>query len=349
MALDSSSISLADWANGANDPLVTKITMSLYETCNILQDIPFSTVPSMKMTGVRYLNNAGMPTVGWRRLNEAPANAHGRPTPYEEQAFILSNTFNIDTVLLADENAIEDPIDTQIRAYMAQAAYECNYRFLLNDPTDPTNGEPDAWAGLKYRLDNTSQYSIPSEMKINGFEGGGTTIDLSGTITAANANLFIETVDYLLTLMGAESGEGVVLYMNDIMKRRFAAAIRALGQGGGWSSVKDAFNRRVNVYNDAKVRDVGRRPDGTLNMVRILGNETSGGASTTGSVTYTSIYAARYGEGSFKAWQMKPLKPVNLGVDPTNGTQVNVVVDWPCGLWQPNNRSIGRIFNIKVN
>jgi hypothetical protein len=346
---DSNAISLSEYAVLSNDPLIQKLTFSLHQTGNILQDIPFTTKSSLKMRGSRFTGlNGTLPTIGWRRLNEAPSATKGRPTPYEEQAMIMSNVIQIDAQLINDDMTIGDPLQNEINAYMEALKYEVNYRFLLNDPTDPTNGDVDAWAGIKYRLDNPSLYNIPTEMKVIGIEGAGTgsPIVATASMTATNANDFIASIQTALDYMGAPDGEGVVMYTNDLVKRRLERAIRIMGAGAGFDITKDAFDRPVESYKAMKIRDIGRRAD---QVTRILGDETlTGGTWATGS-KYASLYFVRYGAGLFEGWQKQPLKPQFLGLDPTNGTQYNVLIDWACGLWQPNNRSIARIQSIQTS
>jgi hypothetical protein len=381
MAIDPNALTLSEWAHLSNDPLVLKITESLHKTLNILQDIPLVTDETLNMVGMRYVDT--LPGVNWGQINKAPTVVKGKPTPYEEQAFLIRNQFQVDKRLVNNKNNIQSPVQTEIDMFMEALTYELNFRFILNDPTnqnDLTNGlapgttsgsttgmaqfagNGDAWVGLATRMNNPAQYGIPSEMLING-TSIGTGLDLTaatlGSTTAgvpqAASNLFIESVQQMLDTMNAPEGDGVVFYCNDLLKRRWERAVRTSGAGGGFDITRDAFDRPVATYKNAKIRDVGRLAPlaGANQSLRVISpfELPTGAPSFSGqtNANYTSLYAVRYGDGYFKGWQTNPLKPDNLGVDPTNGVMINIVVDWGAGLWQQHNRSVCRLFGIKIS
>ena len=348
MAIDPNALTLAEWAHLSNDPLVLKITESLHKTLNILQDIPLVTDETLKMTGMRYIDN--LPGVNWGQINKAPAVTKGKPTPYEEQAFLIRNQFQIDKRLVNNKNNIQSPVQSEIDMFMEALTYELNYRFISNDPTDAANGNADAWVGLATRLNNAASYGINAEMNIDGsavpLDLTANTLSGGGTVTASvAANQFVESVQQMLDYMNSPEGDGVVFYCNDLLKRRWERGIRAMGAGAGFDITRDAFDRPVATYKNAKIRDVGRRVD---QVTRVI-TSTENANGTLGSSNYTSLYAVRYGDSYFKGWQTNPLKPDNLGVDPTNGVMINIVVDWGSGLWQPHNRSVCRLHGIKVS
>lgn len=339
MGVDSNAaLTLSEYAMQSNDDLVTSITYSLHKTGNLMQDIPLQTKETLVQNGVRFIDN--LPAVNWRTLNQTPTGTKGKPTPWTEQLYVCSNLFQCDKKLVNEVNAIEDPMTTQVNAWMEAVAYDWNDKFF-NNVHDGT-GDNNAPVGLKARLANTEQYGTNSEMTINGLNA--TTIDMSA-VTATTANDLIEGIQQLLDYMGEPDGNNVVLYMNDYLKRKFERSVRALGAGGGFDMTKDAFGRSVSMYRAAKVRDVGRKVDQTT---RILGFETSTGTAWASANKYSSIFAVKYGKDSFTGWQYEPLKPVNLGLDPTNGVMYNTVVDWGVGLWQVHTRAVGRLYNIRI-
>jgi hypothetical protein len=339
MAIDTNAQTIADYARQSNDPAVQKITLSLLQNGSILDDLPLSTNESLKMTGSR-LRGSGLPTVNWGRINKPPASVKAKTERYEEEVALIREIIPIDRRLLAQKNWIEDPIQTQLNALMEAHTYELNTTFFLNDPADPTNGNEDAWVGLRTRLDNPNLYGVESQMKIDA----GALV-MTTAMTAANANSFLELVDQMLAYMGSDDGEGVVFYCNWVLKARWARAIRVAGSGAGFSIAKDAYDRMVETYRKAKVRNIGWKAD--QSSLIISNTENSDG--TDGSSNYTSLYAVRYGEGRFKGWQTNALKPENLGRSTENGIMQNVLIDWGCGLWAPHSRSICRAFGIKTS
>lgn len=338
MAVDSNALNLAQYALMSNDPLVTQITWSLLDQDSVLNDIPLLNKKTLVANGIRFQGDA-LPTPDWTPLNVDPVVVTAVPTPYQEQAFLLRNAIDTDKKLVQDENQIQDPRAVRLEAYLKSVRLDFSDKFINNNHI---TGDKDCFTGLKYRLDNPTVYGCESELKINT-----SGVDMTqGAGTATTANNFIEFVDTLLDYLGATSGDGVVLYMNEVMKRRFARAIRIMGATGGFTTIRDAFNRPVDMYKGAVIRVVGRKKDQTTQI--ITSTEDSAGAAA--SSTYTSIYGVRFGtnDGLF-GWQFDPLsQSVNdLGLL-DNGITYRTVIDYAVGLMASSTRAIGRLYGIKL-
>jgi len=184
---------------------------------------------------------------------------------------------------------------------------------------------------------------------------GGVDLSVAG-MTATTANSFLEFLDQLLWSVDAPNGNqdginnpngptpGVVLYMNDIMLRRLRRALRTLGTSGGLNIVTDQFNRSVEAYKGCPIYDIGYKTD---QATRIISNvETANGALDTGG-TFTSVYAVNYGPGHFQGWQFGPVNVQDLGLL-NSGVIYRTLVDWAGGFINQSNRSLGRLFNIKL-
>lgn len=347
---DSAAMTLGEYATQSNDPIIQNVTYSLYHSGNMLQDIPFVTRKTFVMNGSRFVAG-NTPGINWVPLNTPGTVTKGKATPYQEQAYLLRNIIQIDNEMYDEVNSIGNPLDIQAKAWMKGFAYDWNTKFINNGHpgvaastgmvTGSTNTDINAPVGLRARLDNPATYQMISEMKISA---GGVDITSTG-LTVTTAQNFIAKVQTLLDYMDASNGDGVVLYLNDYAKRRFEAAVRIMGAGGGFTMTKDAFDRKISTYSEAKVRDVGRRNDGITRV--ILPTETSAGAD--GGTNLTSMYGVNYGIDTFCAWQSRPLKPQDLGVDPTNGVIRNIAMNWMAGLWVPSNRAFGRLYNFAVD
>lgn len=334
---DSSSLTLSDYALTSNSPLVQKITYSLLMNGSVLQDIPLKNYQSMVANGVRFLGSEGAPTVAFRALNADPSVTKSVPSAYQEQAYINSNNFDIDNVLLDDVNSIQDPFAVQMGAYTKFLTYKWNDVFINNEHI---TGDSHAPVGLRFRLDNAGSYDIPSEMK---FAAGGSTIDISA---GSNGDALIESVQQMLDIMGAPDGNGVVLYMNELTRRKMDRAIRKLGTTGGFALNTDQFERRVYMYNGAVVRTIGRKADQTTQI--ITSTETTAGAD--GSSNYSSIYGVRFGDEQFSGWQFRSLESAFFGPFLLqNGVQKRITFDWPVGFWQESVRSISRMYGLKTS
>lgn len=336
MAVAANSVSLADYALLSNSPLVRAVTYSLIESGNIMQDVPLINKKSLTAAGVRFEGN--LPTVNWSQLNAEGVTTKGTPTAYQEQVYLIRNYIDVDKMYIMDENAIVDPRSAQVGAYMKSLTYDMNFKFIANDHV---TGDANAPVGLKYRINNGGTFGVRSENKI---DGGG--VDLAqASATQATANKFLEFLDQLLWSVGSPEGTGVTLYMNEVMKRRFAFVIRLMGTSGGFSIVQDQFGRDIQMYKGAVIRDIGYKQDQSTRIITVT--ELATGAADTGG-TYTSIYAVNYSTDYFFGWQFDDINVQDLGLL-NNGVIYRTLIDWAVGFMNGSTRSIARLYDIKLS
>ncbi len=327
-------ITLAQFALMANSPLVQAVSYSLVMAGNVMQDIPFMTSEQMYANGVRFVDN--LPTVTWADVNEAPTPTSGTPTKFQEQAYLIRNHIKVDKVLVRDKTAIQDPRGTQTQAYLKALTYDFNDKFINNNHT---SGDAKSIVGLRARIDNPSTFGVRSENKINA-----NAVDMTqAAATGATFGNFLELLDEALFDVDSEEGMGVILYMNETLRRRISNLAGRFAGQGGFSTATDQFGRTVTRYKSATLRTIGRKSDQGTQI--ITPTETSTGAN--GSSTHTSVYAVHYGEEYFHGWQYGPLNVEDLGLD-DDGTQYKTLIDWTGGLYSPSVRSIARIYGIKV-
>jgi len=338
IGVDSNAITLADYAIMSNDPLVMMITKSLLMNGAVFADIPIVTDKTMQAQGVRWQDN--LPGVNWAKLNSDLTVVKGKPTAYSEQAFLMRNAIDCDVKIMEDKNQIVDPRAAQFDAYLQSVTYDFNDKFINNDPI---SGEDDAFTGIRYRLDNPSTFGVASELKINA-----SAVDMTQSgMTEATANNFLEHVQTVLDYMGRPEGDGVVFYLNDLMKRRWERALRLLGGGSGWNVVRDAYDRGITTYKNARIVDIGRKADQSTRI--ITNTETAAGLN--GASTHTSIYAACFGEERLIGWQFDTLanSVKDLGLIGGQGITARILVDWAFGLLPMHTRCMSRIYGIKVS
>src|SRR6266705_6678275 len=113
MAIAANSVSLADYALTSNSPPVRAVTYSLILSENVMQDVPLINSESLVANGVRFEGN--LPTINWRPLNAEGVSVHAQPTPYQEQAFVMTNYVDLDKYIVRDQNAITDPRANQAK------------------------------------------------------------------------------------------------------------------------------------------------------------------------------------------------------------------------------------------
>lgn len=333
--VSTSAVNLATYALMSNNPLVMAITDSLIDYGNVVQDVPLINKASLIANGARWEGN--LPTVNWRQLNADGVTTLGTPTAYQEQAYILTNYIDTDKYLVLDQNQIGNVRANQVNAYLKAKTYDFNYKFFKNDHVA---GDVNAPVGIRYRIDNGGTYGVRPENKI---DAGGVVMTQAG-MTAATANAFLEWLDQLLWSVDSPDGQGVVLYMNEVMKRRLNFALRLMGTSGGLAVTQDQFNRTITQYKGAIIRDPGYKADQSTRIITTT--ETSTGAADTTS-TYTSIYAVNYGEDHFYGWQFDTINVQDLGLI-NNGVIFRTLIDWAIGFMTASTRSIGRLYDIKL-
>lgn len=351
MTIASGTVTLADYAQMSNNPLVRAVTYSLIDNGSVLADIPLVSKKSFTINGARFEGN--LPTVNWSQLNAEGVTTRGTPTPYQEQVYIVRNYIDVDKYIVEEENSIVDPRSTQTEAYLKSLTYDINYKFIANDHI---SGDINAPVGLAYRIANGGTFGVRPE---NIIDAGGVDLSLAD-MTQATANHFLVLLDQLLWSVDAPDGEGVKLYMNEVMKRYFAAAIRVMGTQGGFDITRDQFNRVIQMYKGAEVRDIGYKVDQQTRIIPggpvptsvqssgLLGENAAGtGTSTTAGSIYTSIYAVNYDTDHFFGWQFEPPNVQDLGLI-YNGVIYRTLIDYAVGLVNSSTRSIGRLFDIKL-
>lgn len=335
MAIGAGTLTLADYALLSNSPLVRAITYSLIIGDNVIQDVPLLNKKTLVANGVRFEGN--LPTVNWAPINSEGVTTKGTPTPYSEQLYLVRNYVDVDKVYVEEENAIVDPRATQVGAYLKAVTYDINDKFFNNDHIV---GNANAPVGLKFRVDNGATFGVRAENKISA---GAVDLSQAGA-TQATANKFLELLDQLLWSVDSPEGTGVTLYMNEVMKRRMAFVVRLMGTSGGFSVMQDQFNRTIQMYKGAVIRDPGYKVD---QSTRIITN-TENTDGTAGTDHQTSIYAVNYGTDHFYGWQFEDINVQDLGLI-NNGVIYRTFIDWAVGFMNSSTRSIARLYDIKMS
>ena len=338
MAIGAGTQTLADYAQYSNSPLVQKVTYSLIQNDNVLQDVPLINNKSMTVTGARFEGN--LPSVNWAAINSEGVTTKGTPTPYAEQAYMIRNNIDTDKVLVQDKNSIVDPRGVQVDAWLKALTYDMNFKFISNNHV---TGDVNAPVGLKYRIANGGIFGVRPE---NLIDGGGVDMTQATLLTTpGNGNKFLEFLDNLLWSVDSPTGANVSIYMNEVLRRRFAFAVRAMGTSGGFETTRDQFNRTVDMYKGAVIRDIGYKVD---QATRIITNtELATGLADTGG-TFTSVYAVNYGEEHFSGWQFDTINVQDLGLI-NNGVIYRTFIDWVVGFQNTSTRSIGRLYDVKLS
>src|SRR5258706_15291787 len=124
MAIGAGTLTLADYAQMSNSPAVQRISYSLINYANVMQDVPLVARKTLISNGTRFEGN--LPTVNWSQLNAEGVTTKGTPTAYQEQAYIIRNYIDVDKFIVEDENQIGEPRGVQNEAYLQALTYDLN-------------------------------------------------------------------------------------------------------------------------------------------------------------------------------------------------------------------------------
>src|SRR5207248_1206838 len=117
---------------------------------------------------------------------------------------------------------------------------------------------------------------------------------------------------------------------------------------GGFTTMKDQFDRTIEMYKGATIRDIGYKVDQATRIIPggstfaggLLGENAAGtGTSTASGSIFTSIYAVNYSTDHFFGWQFDVLNVQDLGLI-NNGVIYRTLIDWAVGLINQSTRSL---------
>jgi hypothetical protein len=324
----------------SNNPAIQALTYALLTPENVLNDIPVVTDANLNMRGLRLLPE-GIPDdfTGWTKLDKVPATFNADFKDYEESAALIRQLISVDRRTRQQKGWIGDPVKNRVAAWKRLLIPELNETFVYNSGTGP-DGEPDAWIGLDERIANRDKYKTPAE---NFIDAGG--LLFTRSMTRDNALDFWEYLNEGLARVGAPDGDGCVIYVNFALQGRINRAAMLGGEGGGFGSTRDAFDRQVTTYRNARFRDLGFMKDSTT---PIIGNAESA-TGVRGGGDRCSIRIVHYGDEWMRGWQTNALMPEYLGRSTENGVIERFLIDWAVGLFQPHPQSVARIYNLEFS
>lgn len=337
-------LNLTDFYNLANIPQPQKrAAYVMIKAGSVMQDIPSKTDPTLgPIQNYRYLN--GLPTPGWKPLGSPPTEKKAIPTPYSEQLYYFNDKVEAALLMYQAKESKTNLLEEQADNWNKGFTYDLNDRFFNNDHN---TGDSECFVGVRPRLREFDKWQVNPDCRFG--VGGGSGIDLSGTLTQTIADNAIQSVQELLDRMGISEGDDAIVYVSDTMSRKLEACIRFLGAGGGWDMTRDAFGRQLMMYRNAKVRKAGRKaPDANRRQAQVIPEtQTLNGQADTGG-TYGSIVAVKIGPSSL---YMQKFKEQEF-TDPylaDDGVTVRAVTENAYGLVIPDTYAIGEAYGFKLS
>lgn len=306
MALTLREASKEAFDNG--ETLRAAIIKQFAEKSDILDAMGFMNISG---NAYRYNQEAALPGIAFRGVNEAYTPSTGVINPQVEPLFIIGGELDVDNFILDTEG----PAGRQRQESMKVTAMSADVTRAILGGDNST--EPREFDGFKRRV-------IGDQLISNGSTNGGDALKLT------KLDELIDSVN-----------QPTHLIMNRSMKRRFIAAWRSTttGIGGTIFQDKDEVGRTVTRYNGIPIL-TGYAP--SRHTAILPYTETGAGGAT---ATATSIYCVSFREDGVTGIQNGGIRVRDLGElqsEPKRRTRV----EWYPGLAILDGFAIGRLYGI---
>lgn len=315
---------LADLSKVETDTLRKSVMDTLLMKSNVMQMVPWETIGTLATTIVRY---ADLPSVGFRKVNEAFSESSGTVEQKVESVSIMGGYIDTDEVIARAKNTIAEARAINQVMKVKAMAYKFNDKFINGNP----ESDPEEFKGLEQRVD---------DIYAEGFTGqyidvGGGSLTEGILNSSATRHNFLDKLDQLIYAIKEHNPD--FLFMND---GTLLATRSLLRREQLLDTTKDMFDRRVDVYSGTKMVDIGVTDDQSTEI--IAANEDKGGGSTE-----ASIYAVKFGVGEF-LWgiQEYPMEVEDLGKVSSSPHLLRTYISWPLGLAMVDPYSIGRLYGV---
>jgi hypothetical protein len=296
---------LIEYAKGMDINSKERAIIELFpEAVDFMGALPFMTAPG----GVyRYQQEGALPNnMGFRAINELPAEGHGLLVDKVEQTFPIAGNIDVDRVLVNRHGTERRTIDEKMS--IKRKAKVWADTFIDGD----NQSEPREYTGLKARLQpvggSTDGTNYKSRVLANAAGSGGGPLALS-------------QLDRAIGLV--ENPTAII--MPKAIKDRFAAAQRDTDIGGFITLDKDEMGRVVTRYGQLPIY-CGY---GVTNFGEFLPfDEVAVGG---GSAVTSSIYIVRFSEDGVVGLEVSPMEVTDFGLL-EDGVNMRVNVEHDVGM-----------------
>lgn len=312
------SMTLAELAKVEKDTLRKSVIDGLLFECNLMSMVPWETIGALSTTIVRYQE---IPSIGFRKINEGYAEGAGTTEPLTEQIAAMGRNIDTDKLVIAAKNTIAEARALRQAQVLKGLAYTFNDKFINGSRVT----EVKEFDGIALRI-----AGMAASQTIHASTASGGLNVMNGS---TEQNTFLDKVDE--TIYAIEGHKPDALLMNKTTLLKFRSVLRRLGL---LDQTKDMFGRRIDVYSDIPMYDIGVKADQTTLIMPNTEVGTGGGTAQC-----TSIYAVKFGVGD-QLWgiQTYPLDVTDKG-QLDDGVTYRTVIDWPLSLANAGRRSLARL------
>ena len=263
-------------------------------------------------TGVDYDQEAALPGVAFRGVNEEYTASAGVLNPQHDPLKIAGGTLDVDSALI---KMMGESVRAKHEAMKAKAlALKIARMTIKGDSTS----DPREFDGLQRRLANDQKIAVTTN-----------TTDSVGALTLAKLDQAIDQTE-----------NPTHIIMNSTLRRLLTAASRTAAIGGWITWTTDNWGRQVAKYADLPILVAGK--DNT-NTEIIPNTETAGDAGADA----TSLYVVSFGDGAIEGIQNSVMEVKDLGLTDA-GVIFRTLVEWLVGMCLYHPRAATRLWNIST-
>lgn len=303
-------MSLLEYAKGAGLNTKRGTIIELFAKENpILNAMTFETING---SGVDYDQEASLPGVAFRGINEEYTASAGVINPMHDPLKIAGGTLDVDSALI---KMFGEGVRSKHEAMKIKALSLKIARMVIKGDSQ---ADPKEFDGLQRRLANDQLICVTSGLT-----------DAPGALTLAKLD---EAID--------QTENPTALIMNKKTRRLLTQASRTSTIGGYVTYTQDNWGRQVPRYADLPILDAGKDNTNTdiIPLTEVGGN---GGASA------SSIYVASFGDGMVEGIQHGAIEVKDLGLT-DSGVIYRTLVEWLVGMALYHPRAATRLWNIST-
>ena len=261
-------LTLAESAKLSQDTLAKGVLETFVQTSPILDRIPF-----MEIAGNAYAydEEATLPGVAFRSVNEAYAESTGTVNQKSEKLVILGGDADVDRFIQQTRSNVNDQRAEQTALKVKAISYKFQETFFTGDSSVDTK----SFDGLRKRLTGKQ-----------GIDAAANGMPILGS-SNADIHQFLDKLDELLAAVpGINSANGAI-YASAAIIRKIGSAMRHISYDT--TLQQDIAGKRVMQWNGIPILEAGQTP---------AGKEILDTTETQGTATNTaSIYAVKFGQG----------------------------------------------------
>jgi hypothetical protein len=276
---------------------------------SILNAMTFETING---SGVDYDQEAALPGVAFRGINEEYTASAGVINPQHDPLKIAGGTLDVDSALI---KMLGEGVRAKHEAMKIKAlSLKISKMIIKGDSTS----DPKEFDGLQRRLDNDQKICVTSGLT-----------DSVGALTLAKLDEAIDATE-----------NPTHLIMNKKLRRLLTQASRTSTIGGYVTYTQDNWGRQVPLYADLPILDAGKDETNT-DIIPLT--ETAGDAGADA----TSLYVVSFGDGMVEGIQNSVMDVKDLGLT-DSGVIYRTLVEWLVGMALYHPRAATRVWNIST-